>query len=119
MENFARFAAQAGRIALEIRVIRAGRDAQCLLGGGNAHIGAVALACPGAAGGQDRILRLPGHREDEIALRMARTLAQALGCAICVSAGIHFDNITREEITVVENLADELTEKCLDFLARS
>jgi hypothetical protein len=71
------------------------------------------------AGGQSRLLRLPGHREDEIASRMAGTLAEALNCAVCVSAGIHFDNITREEIAVVETLADELTEKCLDFLARS
>ncbi|MDR3358152.1 MAG: hypothetical protein LBN96_04750 [Desulfovibrio sp.] len=115
MKNSARFTAQAGRITLEARIIRVGADAQCLLCGGDAHIGAVALARPG--GGQS--LCLPGHREGGTALRMARTLAQSLGRAVCVSAGIHYDGITREEIADVENLADELTEKCLDFLARS
>jgi hypothetical protein len=117
VRHSARFTAQAGRIALEVRVIRAGGDAQCLLCGGEAHIGAVALAWSDGGGWRSRLLRLPGHREDEIALRMARTLAQSLGRAVCVGAGIHFDDITREEIAVVENLADELTEKCLDFLA--
>jgi hypothetical protein len=97
-----------------------GRDVQCLLYGGDAHIGAVALAWPdGDAGEQSRLLGLPGHREDETALRMARTLARTLGCVVCVSAGMHFDDITREEIAVVENLADELTGKCLDFLVLS
>jgi hypothetical protein len=120
VKNFARFTAQAGRIALESRVVRMGRDVQCLLGGGDAHIGTVALAwSDGDADEQSRLLGLPGHREDEIALRMARTLARTLGCAVCVSAGIHFDAITREEIAVVGNLADELTGKCLDFLAPS
>ncbi|MDR3320476.1 MAG: hypothetical protein LBS77_06145 [Desulfovibrio sp.] len=118
MKNFIRLTARAGRIALDARVIRAGADIQCVLTGGGGHIGAVALAQPSPAGVQSLILSLPGHREDELALRMALVMAKTLNHAICVSAGIHFDNITREEIAAVLRLTDELTERCLKSISR-
>ena len=44
---------------------------------------------------------------------MARRMADALNCAVCVSAGIHYDAISKEEIAAVERLAETLTERCL------
>ncbi|MDR2573109.1 MAG: hypothetical protein LBC94_01975 [Desulfovibrio sp.] len=118
MENYAYFTAASGRISLDVRILHLGTDVQCLLCGGDAHIGAVALAWMEAGVPQSHLLCLPEHREGEIALRMARTLAQALHCAVCISAGIHFDDIAREEIAAVENLANELTGQCLDFFGQ-
>ena len=99
-----RFTAQQGRLSIHLRVFRQGRDLQVLCGGGATHIGAVALAVPahGQVEAQSHLAGLPGHKEDALAQRMAERMAHALNCAVCVNAGIHYDNITREEIRQVE-----------------
>ena len=103
-----RFRLCRGRLKLELSVLRLGRDLQVVLNGGAAHLGAVALAAPGGAD-EAGLLVLPGHREDQLVRRMA----DALNCAVCVSAGIHYDAISKEEIAAVERLAETLTERCL------
>jgi hypothetical protein len=45
-------------------------------------------------------------------------MAQALNCAVCVSAGVHYDNITREEITQVEQMTRDLTQRCIISLQK-
>ncbi len=142
------FTARQGRLNLYLRVFRQGRDLQVLCGGGASHIGAVALAAPNdghaqhadaapLAGRADqaiqagqpgqanqpghvetRLLALPGHREDALALRMAQSMAETLHCAVCVSAGIHYDNITRAEIQQVEQMAQSLTQRCIAALTK-
>lgn len=115
-----RFTAQQGRLHIHLRVFRQGRDLQVLCGGGATHIGAVALVAPaqGQMQAQTHVAGLPGHKEDVLARRMAERMAQALNCAVCVSAGIHYDNITREEIRQVEHMAQDLTERCISALAK-
>ena len=122
--------ARQGRLNISLRVFRQGRDLQVLCGGGASHVGAVALAAPNVAhapqpdqsnsGGQvaARVLTLPGHKEDALALRMAQSMAEALHCAVCVSAGIHYDNITRAEIQQVEQMALDLTQRCITALTK-
>lgn len=110
-----RFRLCRGRLKLELRVLRMGRDLQVMLKGGAAHLGAVALAAPGGTA-EANALVLPGHREDQLARRMARRMADALGCAICVSAGIHYENISKEEIAAVARMTETLTERCLAAL---
>ena len=109
-----RFTAQQGRLSIHLRVFRQGRDLQVLCGGGATHIAHAAQ--PGQV--ETRLLALPGHKEDALALRMATTLAHALNCAVCVSAGIHYDNITREEIRQVEQMVHDLTERCISALQK-
>ncbi|WP_022657185.1 hypothetical protein [uncultured Desulfovibrio sp.] len=111
-----RFRLCRGRLELELRVLRLGRDLQVVLNGGEAHLGAVALAAPGGAV-EAGLLGLPGHREDQLARRMARRMADALDCAVCVSAGIHYGDISKKEIATVERMAETLTERCLATLA--
>lgn len=128
-----KFTARQGRLNIYLRVFRLGRDLQVLCGGGDSHIGAVALAAPaqghalqpalpdqanGPAQVEARLLALPGHKEDALALRMALSMAEALHCAVCVSAGIHYDNITRAEIQQVEQMAQDLTHRCIAALAK-
>jgi len=125
-----RFTAQRGRLTIHLRVFRQGRDLQVLCGGGATHIGAVALAAPVAdhppvqgqaqhdAQIQVQLLGLPGHKEADLAQYMAESMAQALNCAVCVSAGVHYDNITREEITQVEQMTRDLTQRCIISLQK-
>ena len=143
-----KFSARQGRLNIYLRVFRQGRDLQVLCGGGASHVGAVALAAPahghapqsdsadmadmaGLAdqasqtdqavqphGVETHLLALPGHKEDALALRMAQSMAEALHCTVCVSAGIHYDNITRAEIQQVEQMAQDLTQRCITALTK-
>ena len=120
-----RLTAKHGRLSVTLRAVRQGQDLQVICSGGEAHIGAVALAGPHpsteVADGEkkDGLLAVSGHREDMLAARMARRLANELSCVVCVTAGIHFDSITKEEIERVLNLVDVLTERCLTRLKQA
>lgn len=107
------FHAQAGRIALCLRLLPLGRDLHACLVGGEAHVGATALAVPGEI---TQASERPRHREGALAARTAERLSVALGCAVSVSCGIHYAGISREEIATVERLADELVNSCLASL---
>ena len=108
------FRAREGRVELCLRLMPQGRDLHAFLLGGEAHVGAVALASPGEAA---KVLQRQGHREGELAGRVAKRLAGALGCAVSVSSGIHFADISRAEITTVEKLAERLVDDCLQCLS--
>lgn len=97
-----------------LRLMPQGRDLHAFLLGGAAHVGAVALASPREAA---KVVQRPGHREGELAGRVAERLAAALGCAVSVSSGIHFADISRAEITTVEKLAERLVDDCLQCLS--
>ena len=96
-----------------LRLMPQGRDLHAFLLGGEAHVGAVALASPEEAA---KVVQRRGHREGELASRMADRLAAALNCAVSVSSGIHFADISRAEITTVERLAEKLVDDCLQSL---
>ena len=110
------FCLQRGRLKLELRVQHLGRDLQVILSGGAAHLGAEALAAPDKAT-EKPLFIMPGPREDQLAPPKAPRMADVLKCVVCVSAGIHYDDISREEIAAVEDMADALTERCLADLA--
>lgn len=95
-------------------VQRMGCDYTVSLFGGDAHVGAVALALPSApSSALPGVLGVPGHREEALARHVAHTLAQVWQCRVCVVCGIHFDSITSEEIAQVLALADRLTHRVL------
>ncbi len=106
-----------GRTRVCLTWRRWGRDLHVHVGGGDQHVGAVALAGR-ADDGQtyaDTLCVSP-HKEDRLALAAAKTLHAATGVNVCVSAGIHIDGITSAEIADVlrnveagiERLAGEL-----------
>lgn len=84
-----------------------------MLTGGAGHAGATALAAPGEA---TLVSERPGHREGPLASETAERLSAALGCAVSVSCGIHFEAISRQEIATVEKLAGRLVEECLSSI---
>lgn len=108
------FHARDGRLELRLRLLRQGHDLHAFLLGGESHVGATALAAPGEA---TQVCERAAHREGALAGLVARRLAEALGCAVSVSAGIHFTNITRAEIAVVERMAAGLAEQCVSSLS--
>ena len=104
------FYASSGRIRLAVTMIKQGSDLLLCLSGGNAHIGAIAIA---DKNGASTSVRLPGHMETEIAETMARTVAIGLCRNVAVAAGIHYDHITHDEILEVIRLAECLAADAL------
>lgn len=101
-----------GRMEVEARAIAMGRDLLVSLTGGEAHAGAAAIAGPD---GNTRSLALPGHRDDAPASTAAGILAAELDCNVIVTAGIHYDNVTREEIAQIMEMCHILTAEILSF----
>lgn len=99
-----------GRLELRLIAMQVGNDLQVVLYGGEAHIGATAMASPGEA---TRVIICSGHREDEIALQTANILSKSLECTVCASVGIHYDNILKEEIESLNIMATESTFEAL------
>lgn len=105
-----------GRLEASLLALPLGGDLQVMVSGGKAHIGATALCQPG---GEARCLSLPGHREGELAASMARSLANALGITVAVSAGIHFDDISREEIATILAMCAAMAEEAVSILVKT
>ncbi len=83
---------------LSVRTIEAGADYVLLVTGGQAHIGATAVAYPAEGGAHTEVIGLPGHKEAELARELADIACSRLGKAVTVVAGIHIDHATLPEI---------------------
>ena len=108
--------ATSGRLTLSLRLYGMGKDVQALLTGGDAHAGGTALAAPDVP---VQTLSLPGHRDAELACRLAQGLAEGLGCTVCATAGIHYGDITRDEIEECRRLTGVLLRNALKSLGTS
>ena len=91
-------------------------------GGEKPHIGAVAMAQPrpslkdpDATSATASVFTYVGHKEDDLAKAAAEILAAALNTNVVVTAGIHWDNLTKEGIQQIihnsEILIDLILEK--------
>lgn len=103
----------AGRLELDLLAFRQGNDLQIMFYGGKPHLGAIAIAEPGASA---QCIVLPGHKEGPLAQEMADNLATALNCTVSVACGIHYDKINHDEIDLVLGCDDELCRKLLECL---
>ncbi len=93
----------------------------CLYGGSRPHIGAAALAFPCQDDGCGvtawaSVLGAPGHRDDTVAHRLAMNLCKATGRPVCMTAGIHIDHASGEEITHLLRNAEDATLKLAALL---
>ena len=91
-------------------------------GGTRPHVGAVALAEPAEAShpvtgeplkrtsGKVSILTAEGHKDAVIAEMFAKKLCEKYGVNVCVSAGVHVDDASREEIDLLVENAKTLLE---------
>jgi hypothetical protein len=103
------------RLRVSLQATAIGKDWLVSIFNENAHIGAVAVGeydINTRRTSVSVITRL-GHKDDAIAQRAAYLISKSTGKTICVTAGVHLDNITQSEI-------DQLTENALgaveDFL---
>lgn len=84
-----------------------------LFGGDKTHIGAVGIVNPA---GKTTVTQFEEHREGILCQQWCEALAKA-GCTpAVVSAGVHYDNASKEEIVQIVRLCNELLKEMLDNL---
>ncbi len=89
-----------GRARVNVTVNSMGSDLVVRIYNQNAHIGAVAIGdydYEHERASVSVITRL-GHKDDALAGEAAYLLSKSIRRPVCVIAGVHLDNITREEI---------------------
>lgn len=86
-----------------------------LTGGSRTHIGAFSMAEPD---GTLHTTSLPGHKEAILSEKWAGELCMLTGENVCVAAGIHYDNLTKEQIQRVVEETDRLLEECKEECLR-
>ncbi|NYT19557.1 MAG: hypothetical protein GKC08_04615 [Methanosarcinales archaeon] len=100
-----------GELVLESKIVE--EDLVITLTGGKGHIGAVAVGyydrIPGHA--SSSVITLPSHRDDAIALDAARRISSVTHSTTVFTAGIHFENITAEEIEEVLSASNKLIDE--------
>ena len=122
---------------ITLRCFTLGKDYQVIISGGREHVGAVALGqcyktepdkanvsalsayrhdTPPAplkgginAEANASVIAAYGHREDELAKNAARKLSKAFCANVAVTAGIHFDDLSPQEIDEIILTVNELT----------
>ncbi|WP_005035210.1 hypothetical protein [Holophaga foetida] len=102
-----------GRLAVELRARQIGKDLLVLITGGEPHIGAVGVGCPLGVRASASVISLPEHRDDRMAHKAAERISSTLNCTCTVVAGVHFDDITPEEIRETMRLFEEVLEAFL------
>lgn len=107
------FSRSCGRITVNLLLIQTGRDYVAILGGGQAHTGAIAIA---RSGRLLNLFELEGHREKELAAQFAIDLSLALNSVVSVNAGIHYERISKTEIETVMGLACQLLAEAINFV---
>ncbi len=89
-------------------------------GGEKPHIGSVVLAEPrDSLTGEGRsatssVLNRIGHKDEYIARMFAEKIATEKNAATVCVAGVHMDQITKEQMQAVEDLVKELLGKVLE-----
>ena len=117
--------AKKGRFKVVAAVHEIGPDILVAVWGGNRpHIGAIGMAQARqslrdeeetAATGS--VFTLLGHKEDLIVKPLAEEITRRFGRNSVVVAGIHWDNLTDDEIKTAEKLCRNLTIKIIEKLA--
>lgn len=84
-----------------------------LFGGDKPHIGAVGVLDPA---GKIMVTQFETHREGILCQQWCEALAKAGCIPAVVSAGVHYDNVGKDEIEQIVQLCDELLKDTLDNL---
>lgn len=92
-----------------------GEDCTVTVAGGElSHVGAVSV-CPKT--GEVQTIVFPGHKEQYITEPWCRHIHEITGGAVSVTAGVHYDGLTKQEIAGVMDAVSGLEEQMLRYLA--
>jgi gallate decarboxylase subunit D len=98
---------------IKLEAIPVGRDLLLLITGGVSHIGAASTAYPSGEGTEAVTSAVPGHKEHTLSEEYARRASAALGRTVTVVMGIHYDNLSKEEIKEISKRTTEMLDHYL------
>ena len=81
-----------------------------LCGGEVSHIGSIVLTEPGK---KSRVIKMPGHKEEEIAREFAEKVCLKKKVPVLCACGIHINSATRKDIKILVSNAKTLLKKYL------
>ncbi|WP_425801606.1 hypothetical protein [Desulfitobacterium sp. Sab5] len=112
-----------GRVNLKLQLYDTGNGLQGLLTGGETpHIGGVVLAVPrksltGEGWSADLyITPVPNHKDVDFAYPLANSLARLSHSPVVITAGIHSDSITSEELDQLRSSLDAMMKQVFQEL---
>lgn len=90
-------------------VRRIGKDLLIEVEGGASHIGCAVMAVPYQKDGKTHatlsVLNRPSHKDDAVASLYAKAVCEQENCCVVCICGIHYDNISPEQIAAVMDWA--------------
>ena len=104
---------------IQIVEVPVGRDMMLIITGGAAHIGAVSTAYRTSDGIEVQTSNIPGHKEYTISEDLARKAVEVLDRTVTVAAGIHYDQLSKDEIVTIVNIVNERMDNYLNKMKRS
>jgi len=116
-----------GKLEVTLTIFDTGKGIHGILTGGEEpHLGGVVLALPRPSLAQSDlwsadlyITPVPGHKDVEVANTLAAILSKDLKQPIVISAGIHSDDLARDEINIIINYCEQLRVRFLEWIARN
>lgn len=115
-----------GRCQISLTLLDTGQGINGLLvGGEKPHIGGVVLALPrpsltGQGWSEDVFITpVPGHKDVDVARSVAGLLARHLQCTVVVTAGIHSEHLSPEELRLIVDHCDKLAYAALEVIKKS
>jgi len=109
------------KFEIEAKIIKQGDDIVIIIGGGKFHIGAVGVTLPPLPPeniSSTSIITVPGHKDDIVSKIIGEKVAKELKRNVSVIAGIHYDNLDKNEIEEIISLCNNLGEKIIDILRK-
>ena len=107
-----------GSIEIVLNAKKIGNDYLVILTGGREHVGAVAVGFfdEKSQRASSSVITIPGHREEQLALKGARQVSIATKKTTIFIAGIHKNDINNEDIKHIVSVACEMIEDLITFL---
>jgi len=109
-----------GSIEIVLDAKKIGNDYLVTLTGGRDHVGAVAIGFfdEKSQRASSSVITIPGHREEQLALKGARQVSIATKKTTIFIAGIHKDNINHEDIKNIVSVAYEMVKDLITYVKR-
>jgi hypothetical protein len=105
-----------GRTKVSLSSQSMGRDLIVCIFNECGHLGAVAVAdfCHAQNRASTSVITRFGHKDDSIAYSAAHKLCKRLKEPVCAIAGVHLDDITKEEIAQIIQNCDKLVDRFME-----
>lgn len=98
---------------IKLEAVSLGQDLLVRITGGEVHIGAASTAYWNEDKVEVQTATVPGHKEHVLTVKLAQRAAAYLHCTVTLVMGIHYDNLTKQQIEQIGRITEQLLEQYL------